>query len=90
MNAGFPHHAVECGQPRKCVLHSPGYRRRGRNGSPSAVLNWKQTSGNGRPQHQSRREDIAGQLVDMRILPAMNSPANSIQIRRPSEIVCRR
>jgi hypothetical protein len=23
MNAGFPLHAVACGQPRKCVLQSP-------------------------------------------------------------------
>jgi hypothetical protein len=37
MNAGFPHHAVECGQPRKCVLQSPGYRRRGRNVSSLAT-----------------------------------------------------
>jgi hypothetical protein len=31
MNAGFLHHAVECGQPRKCVLQSPDYRHCGRN-----------------------------------------------------------
>jgi hypothetical protein len=35
MNAGFPHHAVECGQPHKCVLQSPESRRRGRNVSPN-------------------------------------------------------
>jgi hypothetical protein len=26
MNAEFPHHAVGCGQRRKCVLQSPEYR----------------------------------------------------------------
>jgi hypothetical protein len=30
MNVGFPHRAVACGRPRKCVLQSPEYRRRGR------------------------------------------------------------
>jgi hypothetical protein len=34
MNAGFPHHAVECGQPRKCVLQSLESVRHGRNVSP--------------------------------------------------------
>ena len=33
MDAGFSHHAAERGQPHKCVLQSPEYRRRGRNGS---------------------------------------------------------
>jgi hypothetical protein len=31
MNAGFSHHAVGCGRPRKCVLQSPEYRRCDRN-----------------------------------------------------------
>ncbi len=30
MNAEFLHHEVGCGQPRKCVLQSPEYQRRGR------------------------------------------------------------
>jgi hypothetical protein len=33
MDTGFSHHVAERGQPHKCVLQSPEYRRRGRNGS---------------------------------------------------------
>ena len=36
MTAGFSHHAAERGQPRKCVLQSLEYPRRGRNGSALA------------------------------------------------------
>jgi hypothetical protein len=75
MNAGFPHHAVECGQPRKCVLQSPGYRRRGRNVS-SLAAHRRLSLGCGAPDLTAkpppRGPDIANDglaaLMDMDVL----------------------
>jgi hypothetical protein len=52
MNAEFPHHAAECGQPRKCVLQSPEYQRRGR------YVSRKARAGGGRPLAFSYRRGL--------------------------------
>ena len=41
MDAGFSHHAVGHGQPRKYVLQSPEYQRRARNVSQSGQWLWQ-------------------------------------------------
>lgn len=53
MNAGFPLHAVACGQPRKCVLQWREFRRRGRK-VQSAINGFGNLAGVSFPVDQAR------------------------------------